>query len=140
MSPPPGLQWWFVGPHEVMIEGADLVFVCCVGEMSAAHAQQIMHLAETHLARLAGAYMIVDLRQGGGLPRDARRLVADWLREHHLAAVVNFGASAVSRAFSNLAIRALRALYGGTVENVFTDSEAEARAWIARHRTQRRAP
>ena len=117
-----------------MIEGTDLVHVRCHGEMTVADIEQITHLAEAHIKKLQGSYMLVDLRSADGMPGDARRLVVSWLREHRLAASVNYGANAVSRAFSSLAIRALRMLYGQVVENVFLDTESAARAWIDHHR------
>ena len=128
-----------IGSHEVSLEGTDLLHVRCIGEMSARDVEQITAWAQARISQLAGSYMIVDLRKSAGMAKEARRRVADWLRDHHLAAVVNYGASTVSRAFSNLAIRALRALHGYDVENVFVESEDEARAWIARHRAQPRA-
>jgi hypothetical protein len=105
--------------------------------MSAADVRAITAYAEAHLARLDKSYMMVDLRRALGMDKEARRMVADWLREHRMTAVVNYGGSLVSRAFSNLAIRALQMLHGQTVENVFVGTEAEARAWIIQHRAQR---
>lgn len=128
-----------LGSHGVSIEEPDLLHVRCIGEMSAADVKQITTFAESQLVRLAGSYMLVDLRQAKGMPQEARRLVADWLRDHHMAAVVNYGAGMMSRTFSSLAIRALRLLHGQTVENVFVATEAEAQAWVARHRAQRKA-
>lgn len=126
-----------IGSHEASIEDPELLHVRCIGEMSASDVQAITAFAEAHLARLGHSYMMVDLRRALGMDKEARRLVAEWLREHHMVAVVNYGGSLVSRAFSSLAIRALRMLHGQTVENVFLGTEAEARAWLSQHRAQR---
>lgn len=132
-----GIHLQFIGPHKIELDGPDVLHVRCIGEMNATHVRQITALAEAHIAQLAGSYMLVDLRQGAGLPKEARLLVAGWLRDNHLAAVVNYGASTMSRAFSSLAIRALALLYGKDVENIFVETEEDAHTWVARHRTRR---
>jgi hypothetical protein len=124
-----------VGPHRVEIELPDIVHIHYVGNIEPAHFQAFQDLLAT-IRPPTRIYILRDARNGGDHTRDARvkgRKVADTSR---LAAILTYGSSFHGRTILSLFTRAIRMVHPSTPEVLFFDTEAQARAWIDKHRNQ----
>ena len=122
-----------VGTHQLTIED-DVLFLRQYGDYILSDARQMNVEMEAVIRRCGRAFVMVDQSQAGQTPPDARRCIAEWNKEHQTAGSVIFGSSAISRAVATLVVNASRILNPRGSPIVFTQSEAEARAWIASRR------
>ena len=132
-SPANPAQATQVGPHCFWVEPDSILHIQLVGDVELAHAKVIAH-ALTDAAGNRGVYFLRDARRAGTITRQAREFLVRSLKSGVLIAVVTFGSSFHASVMANIIVRGLRVLGQRLPLAVFFDNEAQARAWIAKHR------
>jgi hypothetical protein len=125
-----------VGPHRVEIERPDVFHIHYSGDIDAAHFKAFGELIQTIPAPIP-IYLLRDARNGGIHKREAREDAAR-KGEGRLAAIVTYGSSFHGRTLFTMLNKATRILDPRIPIAVFFETEADARAWIAKHRSQSR--
>ncbi len=121
------------GDADIRIQG-DHLFLSAHGNLTTESAQQVLELFRLMHEKHGRYFMTGDLQQGGGVPANARRVLAQGSMAHAPVAVAFYGASLAVRASNALMVAAIKML-GGTSQNVrFFSTAAEAEAWIAEQR------
>jgi hypothetical protein len=122
-----------LGTHEIRIEG-DTIFLIQQGDYSLDDALKTHAEIEGVLNKLGRVFVLVDQSHAGQTSPEARRSITEWNKRHRASGSAVFGGSRVSRAAATLVITAIRLFKPDTAPTIFTESEAEARAWIAERR------
>lgn len=125
-----------IGTHRLLVDG-DTVLTRYIGVPEYAHVREIHGHFDRVLAEHGRLFVINDMRRSGIPGTATRKWITEWVRQHTVAGLVNFGASLPVRALQTLIFRA-SALLGqrNMVEAVHCGSEAEAFAWVAARRRQ----
>lgn len=131
--------WQQIGKHRIRIE-QDVVFVVTQGDISGneviALCEQLLQIQQQY----GWAFELVDASAGGSMSAEARRQSAEWYRHHSLdREAVVFGASLIFRTIMSLVANGLRMLGSSQLQVRFVATEAEARAWVAKRREEKRA-
>jgi hypothetical protein len=122
-----------VGPHRYVVEGLGVVHLHLVGNLELPHARQILPLING-ISAPKGVYLLRDARSAGTIAPDAREFISKNMRPGSVVATVSYGASFHTRTVLTMVARAIRAFNKSVPIVVFTATEAEARAWIEKHR------
>ena len=121
------------GDMDVRIDG-DLLFMEAHGPLTPEAAQQILQLFRLMSEQRGQFFMLVDLKEGGGVPAPVRRLLAEGTLSHAPAAVAFYGASLPVRGANALMIAAIK-IVGGPRQNVtYFSTAAAAQEGIASER------
>lgn len=122
-----------IGRHLTRVED-DTLCVKIIGHYSADEARQVMTIADAHYEQYGTSYLLSDMTEGSPPPLETRRLIASWpLRGRYGAS--GYGISRPIRVLMQLMVASRRLLGRQTVEVYIAESEADARRWIAEHRS-----
>ena len=113
----------------------DLVIARIRGPLDEPVARCLQNAHDELAKRFGYALQLHDARQETELTADGRRSFFLWNRERAYPGVVAIlGAHFALRAMAMLLMRAVKMLVPATSELAFFDTEADARAWLARQR------
>jgi hypothetical protein len=134
MSPEPG-KFLQVGPHRLMIELPDVLYLCIDGDVDVDHIKAFLQAvaqfpAEVHVLR--------DARKSRIVTTSARQYMLKNMPKGNVMSFISFGASFHARTMIMMIIKASRLLGHNPPIVGFTNTEAEARAWIDKIRAERR--
>lgn len=135
----PTEEWSFIGKHEVCFEPPDVYFSRVNGDVSGDEMRRQLENLQG-LAQRAGhaIFWLADIRNMGTITPEARKTTAAASSTDVRAALAGsamFGAGFSKRVMVNLLSRAIRVLNPTKLRPVaFVETEAEARAFIDKHR------
>jgi hypothetical protein len=129
------MEWKF-GPHTLAFEEPDLVKFTFQGQLEESDQQEMIAFVEGLRARQPRLFLLGDLRHGTGFSSKSRRSLGEKPRPVPYQAMAFFGASFTLRTLFNMLGRAHVLLNISTVNMRFTDTEEEAREWLAEQRAQ----
>lgn len=127
-----------IGPHRIVSE-EDVLLAYVSGPWLLAEMKQFLVRCEETYTRLGSLYIVTIVGPGYALPPDSRKYIAEWSQTHRLSGNVIAGAPFAMRALITILSRAAKMVGGQSSDVVFTDNEAQARAWIAEHKAGRLA-
>ncbi|MDC0713743.1 STAS/SEC14 domain-containing protein [Stigmatella sp. ncwal1] len=127
------MEWRF-GPHTLSFEEPDLVRVTFHGQMDVKEQQEMYAFVEEIRARQKDLYLLGDLRLGTGFSPRARRSMGENADPVQYRAMAFFGASFTVRTIFNMLGRAQFLMGRKTASMAFTETEQEARQWLAQQR------
>jgi hypothetical protein len=127
-----------IGNHATYFEEPDILSMKLVGEVGTEEVREInrMHLEfgrdRDHM------FYLIDLSELDNLPSQVRKEASETVRSLPLRGTVIFGAPLKAKVLAKLLMTAVNMFKGGKNNNPveFTDTEAEARAWLDRRRRQ----
>lgn len=121
------------GEHRIRLESPDLVFVTMVGDVTTEEAIILGGEWERFAEPLPWTLVLADLRRMGAHSPGARKLSIN--PKFKGRGTATLGATFAQRTMATLLSKAFLLLYPKTdVPNVFVETEAEARAWLAERR------
>jgi hypothetical protein len=124
-----------IGTHRIQIEG-DIVFLIQEGDYPVEDAHKPHAEIEAVLGKLGRAFILVDQTHGGQTTSAARKAITEWNKKHKASGAAIFGGGIATRAAATLVVSAVRLFRPDTMPTVFTQNEAEGRAWIAAQRAK----
>ncbi|ADO69748.1 STAS/SEC14 domain-containing protein [Stigmatella aurantiaca] len=127
------MEWRF-GAHTLSFEEPDLVKVTFRGQMDIQEQQASYACVEEIRARQETLYLLGDLRLSTGFSPQARRSMGENPHPVQYKAMAFFGASFTMRTIFNMLGRAQLLMGRKTASTAFTDTEQEAREWLAQQR------
>ncbi len=123
-----------VGPHRIELEFPDVVHIHYGGDVELSHFLTFNEFMEA-LPPSIPLYLIRDARNGGLVTPETRKHIATTSTNSRFVAILTYGSSFQTKTvFANIN-RAMRTIRPNVVPVEFFESVAEARAWIAEHRT-----
>jgi len=128
--------WLDLGPHTFRLEPQTDTFIFCAGgdftlDTTRVLVAELRRFSETR-ERL---FVLADASGMGQLSGEARRLLAELLKDLPIVATVVFGASFAQRVLATLADKTNNLIRrAGRYETRFFKTEAEARAWLEKKR------
>jgi hypothetical protein len=122
-----------IGPHRIILE-EDVLFAYVSGPWLLDELKQFLLLCEETKLRLGSVYLVTIVGPGYDLPPPSRKYIGEWSRAHEVTGNVLAGAPFAMRALITIMTRALQLLGASSSGVVFTNTEAEARAWIRHHK------
>lgn len=134
-----------IGNHSIRFEG-DLMVVTLRGDLTLADAEAYIQLVAEHSLRCGYALLLTDVSQATRMSSQVRNHFVRRVREIAArnggvlpSARASFGASLLARAISTMAYAAMQLVLGRGQFYKVTETEAEARAWLAEQRARIRA-
>jgi hypothetical protein len=121
------------GPHKVTIEPPDLVYLHIDGNVELDHVK-VFFDAINKFPASTKVHILRDARKSGIVTPDAREFVLKNYVAGKVVAFISFGAPFRVRTVITMIAKALSMLRRDSPVIGFTDTEAEARAWIDRIR------
>ncbi|MDC0710270.1 STAS/SEC14 domain-containing protein [Stigmatella sp. ncwal1] len=120
------------GPHTLSLEEPGIVRLTTKGHLQENELREMIVPIREFKERHDALYLMVDARHGTGFSAKARKAINEDRSLVPYTGVVIFGASFAMRAISHMMTRA-GVLMGRrpTYQTVFTETEEEARAWLA---------
>jgi hypothetical protein len=104
------------------------------GRLTADLAKNLLEFTDTVTKQHGRHFILVDLRESGGVAPDARRLILDTVRVRPPSAVAFHGGNLVQKAMNMLLVNAVK-LLGGPCQNIAQfRTDEEARAWLRQQR------
>ncbi|MBK9266446.1 MAG: hypothetical protein IPM54_42495 [Polyangiaceae bacterium] len=126
-----------VGRHRLTIEPPDLIYLHIDGDVDLEHIKAFV-AAIRELPSSTKVYVLRDARKSGLITLRAREYVLKHVESGRVGAFISFGAPFHVRTMITMIAKAVRLLRDGSLVVGFTDTEAEARAWIDRVRAGER--
>lgn len=125
----------YVGPHRVRIEPPDLLYLCLDGDVDLEHIKAFLEAvaefpAEVHVLR--------DARKSRIVTASAREYMLKNMPTGKVVSFISHGAPFHARTVITMLAKAIRLLRHDAPVVGFTNTEAEARAWIEKIRAQLR--
>lgn len=128
-----------IGPHRVWSE-EDLLVIVVNGTIDGEQARAMNELSLPLFRTYGYVLSLVDARAATGLTPEARRVGAEFRRQHPMpSANAPFGVSLPLRALAFLVYRGLALLRPEPQEMKMFEAEADARLWLAQQRTKLRS-
>lgn len=129
-------DWQPIGPHRYRIED-DIVFWCPDGEVAPEHAQAVCRLFDVQRARYGYVLWLIDAARSLPVGPDVRSVYAQWFTASAgRIAVAPFRAPIAASTMAALVVRAVQLRTQITVPSQPSNTEAEARAYLASMREQ----
>lgn len=133
----PDAEGYFsIGPHRFRFEPPDVIHVWLDDSDVKPEEYDAFYATATRLVPDRPVYVLRDGRQGGDISAKSRARIIEISNPQRLAAVVSYGASFRRRIIVSMLMRALRTFKNAAPDAAFFDTESEARAFIAMHRTR----
>lgn len=131
-------EWHSTGAHAYRCERAGILFLRISGDIAEDHVAAFFHAFGRCCDEGAtpDVFWLIDLAGMGSMLPDARKLAARTPVRPENKGMAIFGASFMQRAIVTLVDKATSLLQRGAPPLAFQDSEADARAWIARRRSK----
>ena len=131
-------EWSSTGAHAYRCERAGIVFLRISGDIGEEHIATFFQAFGRCCDEVATPHVfwLVDLAGMGSMLPDARKLAASTPVRPENKGMAIFGASFAQRVLVTLVDKATSLLHPGSPPLAFHDSEADARAWIARRRSK----
>lgn len=135
----PELSWQSLGRHRYRIDG-DTLWAVALDEINAEEGllmcEKLLQVYREH----GYVFEILDVRQGGAMGAEARRVNAAWHRDHPIEVeVIVLGANVLLRTVVTLFSNAVRLLGRSQLRVQFVASEEEALARVVSLRDKRRS-
>lgn len=130
--------WQVVGPHRYRFEG-DILYWSPTGEVTAEHAAQVCRLFDQQARSYGYVLWLVD--GAGSLPvgAEARRVYAAWMEAATCPLyIAPFRAPVAATTMASLVLRAVQLRRGAAVYSQHSETEAQARGYLATVRQQLR--
>ena len=126
------------GKHITYFEEPDIIFMKLTGDVTDAEGLELLRRQRSFAEGRKMLFFLMDDREMAGISPDARKAVAEMLKEIPLYGMANYQAPMKARVVAKLVITAINLFRKDASTNpvVFFDSEEEARAWIAQRREQ----
>lgn len=121
----------------VVFEPPDMTVWRFDGDISEEGMRALTHREKQFIAGIPYLLKLVDLSKAGNISSGARKAGAEKVHDIPVLAVAIIGANFAIRVLANLVVRAgsiMRKI--DTVPTMFFETEAEARAWLDKRRTQ----
>ena len=120
-----------IGPHPGLLVG-DLLRLEIRGSLTVADVAALQRAVREVLDAHDSCFLLADLTHMTGLEAEARRLMAQWSKDHteQVSGVALYGCNFATRALLTLTLNAIKFLGQQQVPTVFVRDEAEGRAWI----------
>lgn len=124
-----------IGPHPGSLTG-DLLRLEVRGGLAVADVAALRAAAREVLEAHGSCFLLADLAHMTGIEAEARRLMAQWSKNHteQVSGVALYGCNFATRALLTLTLNAIKFLGQQQVPTVFVRDEAEGRAWIEARR------
>lgn len=126
------------GKHITYFEEPDIIFMKLVGDVTDAEGLELLRRQRGFAEGRKLLFFLMDDREMAGISPDARKAVAEMLKEIPLYGMANFQAPMKARVVAKLVITAINLFRKDAKSNPveFFNSEEEAREWIAQRREQ----
>lgn len=125
----------WVGESRIRFEPPDICHIEIVGTPEGASAVAIMDALDRFSQDKTAIFTLSNVARSGSFPPEARKLVAERMKNMPIRATAVFGANFNMRVLITLVFK-VQALFRGEDRNPtrFFSTEAEARAWIDQQR------
>ncbi|NOJ93354.1 STAS/SEC14 domain-containing protein [Corallococcus sp. CA049B] len=134
------LREWVFGTQRVSLEDSDILWIKVRGAFSETDVRELVDLFhELEAGPDKPLYLVADLSSSEGLSVAPRKYLAKHLSPTWFRAVCFFGAKRTHREVLRALVAVVNFTSGTRVEAEFSDSEAQARAWLASHRRRQAA-
>lgn len=127
------------GKHPYHVED-DILCLAVRGVFDRDDMEEFLSAAEAVIAQHKDVYLLGNLHEMSELTLAARKYMVRWLSTNRCAGAIYYGASFTTRAVVVLVSRGIKLLTRNTLPVGLTDTEEEARKWIARQRLRERLP
>ena len=126
------------GKHITYFEEPDIIFMKLSGDVTDAEGLELLRRQRGFAEGRKLLFFLMDDREMAGISPDARKAVAEMLKEIPLYGMANFQAPMKAKVVAKLVITAINLFRKDAKSNPveFFNSEEEARAWIAQRREQ----
>jgi hypothetical protein len=124
-----------IGRHATSFEEPDIIYMRLAGTVTDEESEVIN---AHHLAYSQGRsqiFFLVDLEELVGLPNSVRKAVIETLNQIPIGGFSFYKAPLTARVLAKLIVIGMR-LFGKHIPLQFSDTEAEARAWIEQRRAK----
>ena len=124
------------GKHVTYFEEPDIIFMKLMGDVSDAEGLELLRRQREFAEGRKLLFFLMDDREMAGISPNARKAVAEMLKEIPLYGMANFQAPMKARVVAKLVITAINLFRKDAKSNPveFFNSEEEAREWIAQRR------
>lgn len=130
-------EWKSIGTHLLRVEPPDLLFIRQRGPFLLEQCVLIFDEARKLAAAAGPILWLTDARELGEVAPDTRRFIGESGSDQFTRASAVFGLSFTQRAVAQFVSKAVALIRGGKpVPLKFFETEAEARAWLAEHRSE----
>lgn len=121
-----------LGSHRIDLIGPDLVIARWIGDVGVQDILDLVRLVKARPHGGSGVFVIFDLRRGGHIGPEARKVSSSDTIFQSVREVVTFGASFHIRVIVTMLMKAVQLRRGGerTKRMTFVDTEAEALALV----------
>jgi hypothetical protein len=130
-----------IGPHTTYFEPPDIIFLRIVGSVEREDGFEINRRHPEFAKGKDAVFFLIDLSGLEKIDPAVRKRATEVLNEVPLKGMVGFGASLKAKVVAKLIFTALN-LFSGKGEKIpleFTETEAQARAWIEKRRQELKA-
>ena len=126
------------GTHHLLVDG-DVVSLNFDGELHTADFHQLVQHLDEHVPAPQQFFLIAWAEKLTNVSAETRSIARKWEGFRRLRGDVTVGAPLLTRAIGTLAMRAIQLYLRHEFPYSFVNTEQEARAWVARIRTQQEA-
>jgi hypothetical protein len=132
------VQMHQIGRHTTSYEEPDILFLKLVGEVDNVEVREINQKHLDFSKDRDHMFYLLDLSELDNLPAQVRREASETVKVLPLRGTVVYGAPLKAKILAKLLMTAVNLFKGGKNQNVvqFTDTEAEARAWLDKRRSE----
>jgi len=127
-----------IGNHATHFEEPDILSMKLVGEVGPEEVREINRMHLEFGRNRDHMFYLIDLSELDNLSSQVRKEASETVRSLPLRGTVIFGAPLRAKVLAKLLMTAVNMFKGGKNANPveFTDTEAEARAWLDRRRRE----
>ena len=122
-----------IGQQVTSFEEPDLIYVRLSGTVTDEEVQVINALHLDYSRGRSRIFFLMDLEELEGLPTSVRKAVLETLNQISIGGLSIYKASLTARVLTKLIVTGMR-LFGKHLPLEFSETEAEARAWIEQRR------
>jgi hypothetical protein len=125
-----------IGKHTTSFEEPDILYLKLVGEVDNVEVREINQRHLDYGRSRDHMFYLLDLSELDNLPAQVRREASETVKVLPLRGTVVYGAPLKARILAKLLMTAVNLFKGGKNQNLveFTETEAEARAWLDKRR------
>jgi hypothetical protein len=127
-----------IGKHTTSYEEPDILFLKLVGEVDNLEVREINQKHLDYSRNRDHMFYQLDLSELDNLPAQVRREASETVKVLPLRGTVVYGAPLKAKILAKRLMTAVNLFKGGKNQNIveFTDTEAEARAWLDKRRSE----
>jgi hypothetical protein len=128
-----------VGKQVTHFEEPDTIFMKMVGDVTAEEGLAINDKHREYVRGRGHVFYLIDFSELDSVPAPVRKAASETIKEFPLQGLAIFQAPLKARVLAKLILTAMKLFKGEDAAGApvaFLDSEEEARAWIAKRRTE----